>query len=553
MKIKERFNLKTLKLAFELMGKRKRVYILCIALFCIVEFLYAILEAYGMKGTINGITTKNIDLFWYSLSLIMAKNLLWWIYAPISSYICSKASIFTMRDFKSSMCEHIVRLPMSFHDKKLNGDYISLMTNDMNNIKEIYDWSFFLVLRSFTGGVGGLILMIIIDLKFSLIVIGFGILSVYISSVFSKKLEVISEEKITNLDKSSIDIYELVKAAKTIRTLNLECEKSNDLDTVLTKERNIKMVSGRYISKLKAYEVLINKLSYVVLLIIGTLFVYYKLSDWGTITALIGLKYTADMLFVECGQYMAGMQKNIVSVERLIKFQGEKEEEECRENKYILKDLNSSVEINNICFKYDNSSLVINNFSLLLNKSSLVVLLGESGSGKSTIIKLLMGLYAPIDGQIVFSGNEELEKNATLYEIRQKTSYVPQMPMLFNGTIFENIAFGEENVTFEDAKYAATLAGADKFIEELEHGYYTLLNDDGNNLSGGQKKRIALARALVKKADILLLDEITSELDKKTEEQILHTIKNISKQKTVLFVTHNKSIIKYADEVVNVK
>lgn len=183
-----------------------------------------------------------------------------------------------------------------------------------------------------------------------------------------------------------------------------------------------------------------------------------------------------------------------------------------------------------------------------MSEKSFTALVGESGGGKSTVLKLMMGLYKPDIGSIVFDGKD----TPSLAAIRQKSSYVPQEPMLFNGTIYENIKFGNEDANFDDIVRASRLAGADEFIINLEGRYDYALNDDGNNLSGGQKKRIALARALVKNADILLLDEITSALDYATEEQILQTIKEISKRKTVLFVTHNKNIVKYADKIVNI-
>ena len=159
-----------------------------------------------------------------------------------------------------------------------------------------------------------------------------------------------------------------------------------------------------------------------------------------------------------------------------------------------------------------------------------------------------MGLYDPDEGSIVFAGND----TPTLNKIRQKTSYVPQEAMLFYGTIYDNIKFGNENADFDDIIKASKLAGAHEFITKLNNTYNYVLSDDGNNLSGGQKKRIAIARALVKNADILLLDEITSALDYSAEEQILQAIKEISKHKTVLFVTHNKDIVRYADKIVSI-
>jgi|GEM_PF-779669 len=583
MKILDRFNLKTVKKAIMLMGNMKKIYLLCIMLFCAVEIIGTALISFGMKGIINSLIDKNIKMFWYSLSLIILKNILWWCYAPISSYFTSKASIDTICEYKSKLCEHIFKLPMSYHDKKSKGEYLTLLTSDTDGLKSIYDRDFFQVVLSFLGGIGGIAVMIIMDYKFAIVVIGFGLLSIHVSSIFAMKLKKISIDRQKHLENTNTDIYELVKACKTIRILNAQNERKTQIEKALDDEKNIKKQFGSSVAKMKAYETLISKLSYIALLIIGSIFVFFDLSDWGTVAALLGIKFITDMIFVECGQFMSKMQKQIICVERLFDIQA-LDEEKFSSKAYSFKNQSSALSIENISFRYKNNCdtletfndfgdglqikelkqpyynyyseksldehehYVLSNFSLELPDKSFTALLGESGGGKSTILKLLMGLYEPDEGIIVFAGND----TTTLNIIRQKTSYVPQESMLFYGTIYDNIKFGNENADFDDIIKASKLAGAHEFINKLNNTYNYVLSDDGNNLSGGQKKRIAIARALVKNADILLLDEITSALDYSTEEQILQAIKEISKHKTVLFVTHNKDIVKYADKIVSI-
>lgn len=563
MNIIDKFNLKIVKNAIMLMGNMRKIYLLCIIVFCIVEIIGTALISFGMKGIINSLSDKNIKMFWYSLSLIIFKNILWWCYAPISSYFTSKISIETMYEYKSTFCEHVFKLPMDYHDSKSKGEFLTLLTSDINSLKSIYDKDFFQVLLSFLGGIGGIIVMVIMDYRFAIAVIGFGFLSIHISSIFAKELKNISIERQNHLEHTNTDIYELVKACKTIRILNVQKERKIQIEKVLDDEKNIKQQFGRSVAKMKSYETLTSKLSYITLLIIGSIFVYFDLSDWGTITALLSIKYITDMIFVECGQFMSKMQKQIISVKRLFDIQA-LELEKLNLKAYCFKIQDNALSINNISFKYKkyfknldisdefsteplNEHLILDNFSLELANKSFTALLGESGSGKSTILKLLMGLYEPDEGNIVFSGKGKPDINT----IRQMTSYVPQENMIFYGTIYDNIKFGNNDADFNDIVEASKLSGTHDFIINLDGGYDYILNDDGNNLSGGQKKRISIARALVKNADILLLDEITSSLDYSSEEKILKTIKNISKQKTVLFVTHSKNIIKYADRIVN--
>lgn len=235
--------------------------------------------------------------------------------------------------------------------------------------------------------------------------------------------------------------------------------------------------------------------------------------------------------------------------EEATKHEGKIKEEIKGSTSFIIDNINNPLSIRNISFSYEEGINVIKNFSMELENNKLTVLVGKSGAGKSTIMKLLLGLYEPSEGSIIFSGKEVV----TLETLRNKTAYVLQEPLLFRGSIYENISCGNQNATKDEVKSAAILSGVDKFVCKFEKGYETIILDDGKSLSGGQKQRIAIARALVKNAPILLLDEITSALDKENEKYILETIKNISKFKNVLFITHNEEVAELTDKIIYVE
>lgn len=549
MTILKNFNIPLIFKSIQLMGKKSKMFLVCILLFCIVEIVGNVFYTYGVKGVISAITIKSYTLFWKSVLLIILNHTIWWIYVPISSYLCAIASKGTIRDLKTNLCEHIIGLPLQFHDTKAKGELLSAVTNDTACLEGIYDWSFFQVLRSALGGAGGIIVMAVIDWRFAVVVFLLGTMSVITTSYFGKKLAKIGEELQEQLSKVSVDAYELVKASKTIRLLKLSRDKTESFRLSTRLEADTKIKSGKMSSKMNAINTGISSATYVAILCIGALFVYFKLSDWGTIFALAGLKYTADMLFVECGQFMAGMQTNVAGVKRLFEITSIPKEQILNDMAFMIKRIGNPLSIHNISFSYDKSAPVIKDFSMLLENNKLTAMVGESGSGKSTIMKLILGLYEPQNGNIIFDGDEV----ATLTNLRSKTAYVPQDAMLFRASIYDNIACGSEIATKDDVIASAKLAGADGFIRSLEKGYDTVLLDDGKSLSGGQKQRIAIARALVKNAPILLFDEVTSALDKQSEKHILETIKNISKMKTVLFITHREDVIKWADTIYTIK
>lgn len=548
MSLFKNYNIPTIVKAIKMMGRKSKLFVTCILLFCAVEAGCTVLNTFGTKGVITALGDKNLSLFWHSFLFIMLSNCMWWLYAPISTYLCDTASKSTVRDIKADLCGHIISLPMKYHISKPNGELLSAVTNDTDCLQGIYDWFFFQVLRSATGGTGGIIIMMIIDWRFGIIVFLLGTLSVVTTSYFSKKLEKIGADLQNRLARTSTDAYEFVKAAKTIRLFNLADDKTKSFYESTGFEADVKIKSGKISSKMNAIIMGISSISYIAVLFIGALFVYFQISDWGTVIALAGLKYTADMLFIECGQFMAGMQTNVAGVKRLFDIINTPKEKILRDISFAIKKMNNPVAVNKASFSYDEGIPVLSGFDMNIENNKLTAIVGESGSGKSTVMKLILGLFEPDDGSIVFNGDEIV----TLRNLRSKTAYVPQDAMLFRGSVYDNIACGSENASREQVASAAKLAGADEFICNLENGYDTILLDDGKSLSGGQKQRIAIARALVKNAPVLLLDEITSALDKQTGEHVMETIKDISKTKAVLFITHRDDVVKWADRIYSI-
>lgn len=537
------YNLPTLVKALKLMGRKSKLFICCISLFCVVEITRTVLNTIGVRGLVNSLTDTGSSSFLFSIILIVIANAIWWIYTPFSCYICSLCSKKTIRDYKTDLCEHMLRLPMTYHDKKTTGELLSVISNSMSCLENIYNRNFFIVVLNFFNGLAGVIVMAVIDWRFAIVVFMLGISSVYVTSYFSQKLETAGKNLQEKLAESSTDAYELVKAAKTIRLLNLFQYKTNNFRKNTQFEADTKINSGKTSAKMNAVVIGISSFTYGAILAVGALFVYLNFTDWGTVIALAGLKYTTDMLFSEFGKNMADMQTNIAGIKQLFEIIDSPQEKIQKEKSFVIQRQSAPIVLNDISFAYDENTPVLEKFNMIIESCKLTALVGESGSGKSSVMKLILGLYEPNCGNISFDGNEA----AILENIRTKTAYVPQETMLFRGTIYENISFGNLLASKSDIKNAVALAGAEEFIQNLEHGYNTIIYDDGKSLSSGQKQRIAIARALVKNANILLLDEITSALDREMEESILQTIKEIAKHKAVLLITHKSDIADSVD------
>lgn len=239
------------------------------------------------------------------------------------------------------------------------------------------------------------------------------------------------------------------------------------------------------------------------------------------------------------------IQEANIAMKRMSELYEIEEEQENDQN--LIRDfsLDGSVEVENVTFRYGSRTPVLNNVSLKVTSGEKIALVGESGGGKTTLAKLILGLWQPEIGRVVLSGYnvEELDKK----QLRREIAYVPQNVELFTGTIEENIKLGKHNATYDEMKEACKKAGCLEFIEKMPAKFKTYLEEAGVNLSGGERQRIALARALIKKPKILILDEATSNLDFISESYIYNMLFNL--ECTLIIIAHRISTIRKCDKV----
>ena len=206
-----------------------------------------------------------------------------------------------------------------------------------------------------------------------------------------------------------------------------------------------------------------------------------------------------------------------------------------------------AIEYRNVGFSYNESKQVLKDINLTIPKGKMIALVGQSGSGKSTFVDLLPRFYDVRQGEICVDGTDI--RNFALYDLRELMGNVNQDPILFNDTIYNNIAFGVENTTQEAVENAAKIANAHEFILQTEHGYQTVIGDRGSKLSGGQRQRLSIARAVLKNPPIMILDEATSALDTESEKLVQEALDNLMRNRTSIVVAHRLSTIRNADMI----
>ena len=520
-----------------LMKHKKGNFMIAVLLFCLLEMLSSTFFPLCIKGITNGVLKLDSHKFMMSILGYIGVYFAWWVISPICEILIDRTRCQTMKEFKCSMSEHLVKLPMSYFDNTRTGEIISKVTGDMACLETMIQDNLQKVIRKSLGGIVGLIIMAILDYRFAIIVLALGSASIYTTKYFTKKMEEKSKSLLEQRANTTCDFMEMIKACKNIRILNIQGIKQKAIANAAGKEKEFRIENGNMNAKMNSIILAIDIIVYLALLFIGCLFVYQSWADWGTIIALINLKVNTDMLFSEFPEEYSKYRNNMAGVKRLFALYDLKEEESIT-HEYLTEEKNVALKLQNVSFSYDGMVSVLNDFNMKAEKNKITLIEGESGKGKSTIIKLILGLYQVSDGHILF--NQDC----------RAVAYVPQEAQLFRDTIYENISCGNANVTKEDVYLAAKQAGVDEFVNSLEEGYDTILNDDGDRLSGGQKQRISLARALVKKSNILLLDEVTSALDKENRDKLLETIVHLKQYCSIIFVTHDKSIESISDEVI---
>ena len=440
--------------------------------------------------------------------------------------------------------KHIFALPMKFFGTRRTGDILTRFS-DAGTIKDIFTTiTLSLIIDIMLTIVSGVILFFMNKTLFAIIAI-ITIVNAILVYAFKrpyKELNIESMEKQASLNSQIIDS---LKGVETVKSFGVENETMEKLES-------------KYISALRTgYKTSVtsnvqgtisgffNNIGNLVLMGIAALFVINGDITLGSMMAFMSLSsYFMDPIGRLVSLQMQIQEANI-AMKRMSELYEVEEEQENRNNLIADFEFDGSLEVNNLTFRYGSRAPVLKNINLKVRGGEKIALVGESGGGKTTLAKLILGLWQPEEGQVCLSGYnvEELDKNV----MRREIAYVPQNVELFTGTIEENIKIGKRDATYEELKTACKMAGCADFIERMPAKYGTFLEEAGANLSGGERQRIALARALIKKPKILILDEATSNLDFVSEAQIYEMLFNL--KCTLIIIAHRISTIRKCDKV----
>ena len=441
-------------------------------------------------------------------------------------------------EIKKKVFSKTLNFPMEFYDTHHSGELLSRLIYDTDKASEIYSSRLRRVLAPIISVLVYIIIMFIINPAMTLVLVLLNILLFLLNTLISKPMKKVGKE---SAEKSAIMTEKLSNMLTGI-------EVNKMYDFMHHNRKKYELANKEYcyvqrkrmylVSILESLNVAFDMLCALLFLVIGIYFLQHQLVSLGDIAAVYTIYAALSLQFLQLGKYYPELMNCISFAERIFSFLDKKEE--CTE-------MVNDIQINST-YEYNVATPVLNQVTITIPKNKNVALIGRSGCGKSTIAKLLLGFYPISSGDIKFFGKSI--KELGLENVRALIAYVPQEAYLFETNIIENIRYGKPDATDAEIINAAKLANAHDFIMKQADKYQTMIIGNGHNLSGGEKQRIAMARAIIKNSPIIILDEATSALDNESEFLIQDTITKLKKTKTIIMIAHKQATIDFADIVI---
>ncbi len=448
-----------------------------------------------------------------------------------------------------NMLKSFIKADTQIIENKHTGKYISNLNFDVDQITRMLAEAFLSIFKDGLTLIGLLLVMFYQNWKLSLIAIIMIPLASITAGKLGKRMSKVTteaQEKSGNLNRYLVDLFKNHKIIKIFQREKYENQRSEEYVNEL-KEKSIKIASV-YLRSTPIMEVLTGIIIALLIFFSGKLIFSGELNinNFFSFLAAMMLAYqpvkSLTKVNVSIGQGLSAARRIIP----IIDIKNEIDLNENSEN-LIVKEGNIIFENVNFSYKSNFENKVLKNISLKINGGKMTALVGHSGSGKSTLLNMIPRIYDPYEGNVLID-NQNLSK-INLSSLRKQISIVDQNTTLFDDTVFNNIKYAQPDANKDEIYEAARLSMSDEFINKLENGFETKIGENGVKLSGGEKQRLSIARAFLKKSKIILLDEATSSLDSETEEKIQKAIDKLTHEKTTIVIAHRLSTILNSDKI----
>ena len=464
-----------------------------------------------------------------------------------------------IKKMRQDVFAHLVSLPVSYFDGRQTGDIISVLSYDIDTVGESLANDVILVLKAVIQIVGSLVMMLTIAIPMiiaapavaSPLLLIFAVtipLSIIVTRFIVRKVQPLFRKRSAKLGELNGFVEEMISGQKTTKAYNCEekvladfAKKNEEAIDAYAKAEYYGTTSGPTVN-------FINNVSMTLVGVFGGLVLMFAAAgSVGDISSFVLYSRKFSGPVNEIANVFGEFQSAIAAAERVFRVLDEQPEAADFAGAEKLENVRGDVDINGLTFAYPGGNPVVKDFSLSVKQGETVAIVGHTGSGKTTIINLLMRFYDSNEGEILIDGKDI--KEVTRASLRRAYTMVLQDTWLFAGTVYENIAYGNENVTREDVERVCKAAKIHSFITALPQGYDTLLTDNAVNISKGQKQLLTIARAMLLDSPMLILDEATSNVDTRTEQIIQAAMQSLMRGKTCFVIAHRLSTIKHADKI----
>ena len=507
----------------------------------------------GLIAKYSGVGSIDIDGIKHTLLLLLCIYVLSGILSYIQAWIMSGVTQKVTYRLREEISLKINRLPLNYYDKQTHGEVLSRITNDVDTMSQSLTQSIQMIFTSLITIIGILYMMITISWQMTLMALVIVPLSAVAAMSVVKNGQKYFIQQQKTLGEVNGHIEEMYGGHIVMKAFNGE-ERSISTFNKMNEELYTSAWKSQFISGLmQPITSLIGNVGYVGCCVLGGYLSLHNGLAIGDIQAFIQYVRSFNQPITQTAQIMNVLQSTAAAAERVFEFLEEPEQTPDKENSVNIMDENGNstlkgqVTFENVVFGYTPEKTIIHNFSAYIKQGAQVAIVGPTGAGKTTIVKLLMRFYETNSGDIFIDGINT--KDIARGQLRNSFGMVLQDAWLFSGTIMDNIRYGKLNATNEEVMHAADQAYVDHFIRTLENGYQTVINEESTNISQGQKQLLTIARAFLSDPKILILDEATSSVDTRTEILIQKGMENLMKGKTSFIIAHRLSTIKNADMI----
>jgi ATP-binding cassette, subfamily B, multidrug efflux pump len=507
----------------------------------------------GAIGKIMHTPGAGID-FSYIGNILLILAALYIISAACSygmGYIMTSVSIKVTYDLRKKISEKINRLPMKYFDNKTYGEVLSHVTNDVDTISNTLNQSLFQIVTSIVTIIGVLIMMFTISWLLALISVIIVPISIVLIMTIVRRSQKYFRKQQDYLGHINGHVEEMYSGHTVMKAFNGEEKSIRKFDGLNEELYGAAWKSQFFSGIMMPMMMFIGNLGYVIVCILGGYLVIQRTIQVGDILAFIQYVRSFTQPLSQVANMVTILQSTAAAAERVFEFLREEEEMKDAAQPVVLDNITGTVAFRNVFFGYKPQQTIINDFSANIQPGQKVAIVGPTGAGKTTMVKLLMRFYDVNRGAILVDGIDIRKLKRQDY--RSAFGMVLQDTWLFNGTVKENIRYGKLGATDEEVYAAAKTAYVNHFVHALPGGYDMVLNEESTNLSQGQKQLLTIARAVLADPKILILDEATSSVDTRTEVLIQKAMENLMKGRTSFIIAHRLSTIRNADIILVMK